>query len=290
MKYFHVDVFSKRPPGGNGLTVIFPDKPLSDQKCLDIAREFNQFESIFLYPMDEGVFQARIFTVDEELMFAGHPILGAGAVIHEINRGGDEANISFLLGERYVKVDSLKRGEYYQVTMNQGEAAFLGIVEESEHYRIAKALNLHTDDIDTDYQMEVVSTGLPYLLVPVKQNLATCRITPAGFEALLSAYGAKFVYVFDTNTLECRTWDNAGKVEDIATGSAAGPLCAYLVKNNRAKTGETITIQQGKFAGRPSIIRGRTTENAETLISGDVSFFASGNIVCFQKIGDLEMR
>jgi len=284
MKYYHVDVFSKRAPGGNGLTVVFPDEPLSSQECLDIAREFNQFESIFLYPMDDGVFRVRIFTVDEELMFAGHPILGAGAVIHEINRGGGEANISFLLGERYIRIHSLKKEEYYQVTMNQGEATILGNVEKSEHYRIAKALNLHTDDIDADYQMEVVSTGLPYLLVPVTQNLEHCRIMHTDFEAFLSAYGAKFVYVFDTNTLQCRTWDNSGKVEDVATGSAAGPLCAYLVKNNRAKTGETITIHQGEFAGRSSIIRGWTTINAETFISGDVSFFASGNILYYRGI------
>lgn len=278
MKYYHVDVFSKNPFGGNGLIVIFPDKPLSDQECLDIAREFNQFESIFLYPIDGGVFRARIFTVDEELMFAGHPLLGADAVVHEIHRESDEADISFLLGERYVNVHSLKKGRYYQVTMNQGEASFLGTVGESEHSRIANALNLHTDDIDAEYPLEVVSTGLPYLLVPVKQNLENCRITYADFETFLSEYGAKFVYVFDTNTLECRTWDNAGKVEDIATGSAAGPLCAYLVTNDRANAGETIAIHQGAFAGRPSIIRGWATVNGETFISGDVSFFASGNI------------
>lgn len=278
MKYFHVNVFSKRPLGGNGLTVIFPNQPLSEQRCLDIAREFNQFESIFLYPMDDGVFRARIFTVDEELMFAGHPILGAGAVIHELHRAGDEADISFLLGDRFVSVRSSKKERHYQVTMNQGEAVFLGIAQKSEYSHIAKVLNLHTDDIDAEYPMEIVSTGLPYLLVPLKQNLATCRITHADFQALLSAYGAKFIYVFETDTLECRTWNNAGKVEDIATGSAAGPLCAYLVKNNRAKIGETITIHQGVFAGRPSIIKGWTAINKETFISGDVSFFASGNI------------
>jgi len=282
MKYFHVDVFSKRPLRGNGLTVVFPDNPLSDQKCLDIAREFNQFETIFLYPKSDGVIQARIFTVDEELFFAGHPVLGAGAVIHKLYHI-DEKNVDiiFSLEKRSISVHSENDKQHYKVTMNQGAADFFGHIQKDKYDRIAKALNLHNEDIASEYPIEVVSTGLPYLLVPVRSALEKCRISRNDFESFLSEFGARFVYVFDTDTLECRTWDNTGKVEDVATGSAAGPLCAYLVKNNRAKTGEIITVHQGKFAGRPSIIRGWTIikdTHTETFIAGDVSFFASGNI------------
>ena len=74
--------------------------------------------------------------------------------------------------------------------------------------------------------MQVVSTGLPYLIVPVlAEHLATANITSRGFEALLAESGAKFVYVLDPTAPEGRTWDNAGRVEDVATGSAAGPSC-----------------------------------------------------------------
>jgi len=97
----------------------------------------------------------------------------------------------------------------------------------------------------------------------------------------LSKLEAKFVYVFDPKTLECRTWDNRGMVEDIATGSAAGPLCAYLVKNGYKKVNEIINIHQGKFVNRPSIIQGwvsQASTSQDVFIRGNVAFFASGEI------------
>jgi predicted PhzF superfamily epimerase YddE/YHI9 len=88
----------------------------------------------------------------------------------------------------------------------------------------------------------------------------------------------KFVYLFHPETLECRTWDNRGKVEDAATGSAAGPLCAYLVKNGFRQAGEVIRLHQGRYVNRPSIIEGWVSPNGEVSIRGDVSFFAMGEI------------
>ncbi|UQZ89617.1 PhzF family phenazine biosynthesis protein [Deltaproteobacteria bacterium Smac51] len=282
MKYYHVDVFSSKPLSGNGLTVILPTKPLSDQALLDITREFRQFESIFLYPLNDEGYSARIFTVDEELDFAGHPILGAGAVVHKLHYGHKkEADIYLLPGDRRIHIHSRNAGQFFQVTMNQGEARFLGTVSKSDYGRIAEALNLQKKDIAPDYPVEVVSTGLPYLLVPVSKNLDKCCITNRGFEEFLSEFGAKFVYVFDPGTLTCRTWDNFGNTEDVATGSAAGPLCAYLVKNGKNKLNEVITLHQGEYVGRPSIIKGWTEKKgdlSETYITGEVSFFASGTI------------
>ena len=279
MKYYHVDVFSKAPMSGNGITVVFPDEPLPDQDLLSITKEFNQFESIFLYPMENEMFQARIFTVQEELPFAGHPILGAGAVIHKLFYADSHAtDISFSLGERNILIHSESAGQHFEVKMNQGTAAFVSTIGSAEHRRIAESLNLSLDDIDKDYPIETVSTGLPYLLVPVSKNIEKCSIRRSDFEQFLSGYGAKFVYVFDTSTLQCRTWDNDGAVEDVATGSAAGPLCAYLVKNGQATQGDIITLHQGSYVGRPSVIKGWVDSRNEVIIMGDVVFFATGTI------------
>lgn len=279
MKYYHVDVFSKTPMSGNGLTVVLLDEPLSDQDLLSITKEFNQFESIFLYPMENGMFQARIFTVQEELPFAGHPILGAGAVIHKLFYADNSTiDIPFSLAERNILIHSEKAEQHFKVKMNQGAAAFVSTIGSAEHCRIAGALSLSLDDIDKDYPIETVSTGLPYLLVPVNKNIEKCRISCSDFELFLSGYGAKFVYVFDTSTLQCRTWDNDGAVEDVATGSAAGPLCAYLVKNGRAAQGDIITLHQGSYVGRPSVIKGCVDSRNEVIIMGDVAFFATGTI------------
>ncbi len=83
--------------------------------------------------------------------------------------------------------------------------------------------------------------------------------------------------MFETSTLECRTWDNLGLVEDVATGSAAGPLCAYLIKHKLKKENKKIFVSQGKFVNRPSKIECWVTSK-EVYIKGFVSFFSHGEI------------
>lgn len=283
MRYYHVDVFSPKPLGGNGLTAVFPDEPLSDGAMLEITREFKQFETIFLYPrLADGAFPARIFTVDEELLFAGHPAIGAGAVLHELFfPDAAETGLTLALGERRVRLHSRKDAGGRRVAMNQGKPSFLQTVDASQRGPVARAVGVREEDIDPAYPLEVVSTGLPYLLAPLRGGLADSGVAEADFEAFLARYGAKFVYLFDTATFECRTWDNIARTEDAATGSAAGPLCAYLIRHGMKKRSEDITLSQGKFVGRPSVIRGRV-ENGdggdEVFITGDVAFFASGVI------------
>jgi trans-2,3-dihydro-3-hydroxyanthranilate isomerase len=85
--------------------------------------------------------------------------------------------------------------------------------------------------------MQVVSTGLPYLIMPVQSGLDSARISRPGFEGLLDASGAKFVYVLDPDRPEGCTWDNAGRVEDVATGSAAGPAAGYLLHHGVRPSG-----------------------------------------------------
>ncbi|MGB3829205.1 MAG: hypothetical protein WA962_10560 [Ornithinimicrobium sp.] len=93
-----------------------------------------------------------------------------------------------------------------------------------------RGLGLSAGEVRRDLPLQVVDTGLPYLIVPVTtQGLAQAAVTGENFEELLALSGAKFVYVLDPECPEGRTWDNSGRVEDVATGSAAGPALAYLV-------------------------------------------------------------
>lgn len=279
MRYYHVDVFSDKPLGGNGLTVVFPDEGTDERSFLEIAREFRQFETSFLYPLRDGAFPARIFTVDEELPFAGHPLLGAAAVIHRVHCPDVErASLVVALRDRRITLESESRGNGYSVTMNQGTPEFLAEINRSFTRDIARSLGLSSDDIDPVFPLEVVSTGLPYLLVPLRSGLDRARVYRQDFESFLAGFGAKFAYLFDTATLECRTWDNAGRVEDSATGSAAGPLAAYLVKNGKARAEETIALSQGRFTGRPARIECRVSGDG-VFVRGDVAFFASGEIL-----------
>jgi len=280
MRYYHVDVFSSAPLGGNGLTVVFPESGTDGRSFLEIAREFKQFETSFIFPESGGAFPARIFTVDEELPFAGHPLLGSAAVIHRVHFSDMErARVVVALGDRKVALESVSRGSAgYSVSMNQGRPEFIGDAKPSASREIAESLGLASGDIDPDYPLEVVSTGLPYLLVPLRAGLDRAHIARRDFESFLSRFNAKFAYIFDTRSLECRTWDNAGRAEDSATGSAAGPLAAYLVKNGKAREGETIALSQGRFVGRPARIECRVEEGS-VFVQGNVAFFAEGTIL-----------
>ncbi len=278
MKYYHVDVFSDKPLLGNGLTVVFVQSEIEDCILLKIAQELKQFETIFIFPKKDEVFPVRVFTVQEELPFAGHPLLGATAVLHNVFYPGKiEVKIKIGLADRIVILYSIMSNKVFSVTMNQGRADFIKIIDKNEARNIAKYFNLESDDLDIEYPVEVVSTGLSYILLPLLKNMSNAKISKEGLENYIVKHQAKFVYLFDTKTLECRTWDNTGLYEDVATGSAAGTLIAYLVKNKYYKENHRIKISQGKYLGRNSTISGWVS-NSEVFIEGKIAFFSNGKI------------
>lgn len=281
MNYFHVDVFTEQAMNGNGLTIVFPEPELKSQTLLKITQEFKQFETIFIYPPNgDGSFPVRIFTIEEELAFAGHPILGAGAVLHSlIAKTLPTIDIHLCLPDKTVTVHSKTAASHFIVTMDQGIPQFIQKVPMKYYGEISGSLNINPALLDERFPIEVVSTGLPYLLVPIRYGIGEVKITLEKFGQFLETFGAKFVYVFEPDTLECRTWDNSGLNEDIATGSAAGPLCAYLVRNGFAKSDQVISISQGFFLNRPTIIKGWVDkETGHVLIQGSVALFGKGEI------------
>lgn len=298
LPYRHVDVFAHQPFSGNGLAV-FPDAAgLGARHMLRLTQELRQFESIFLTATAEpGAFDARVFTVEEELPFAGHPALGAGAVIHEMQASGvDVATLVLALPAGRVRLDSERMGRgAYRVAMDQGRPTFGRRLHKEEEAPFLDALNLEPEDREGRLPLEVVSTGLPYLIVPVTPDgLARARIRAADFEGLLENIGAKFVYVFDAEGREGRTWDNAGAVEDIATGSAAGPTGAYLVRHRIVDAGKSFVLRQGRFVGRPSEIRvevsGPADLPASVTVAGDVQMVGTGVIEAALPPGDAMAR
>ncbi len=277
MQYYHLDVFSQTPLGGNGLTVVLASSDMEGDLMLKMAQEFKQYETAFVFPYERGAYPVRIFTVQEELDFAGHPVLGMAALLHSLHHPElSKCSVPIRIGERTVEVFSEDKGGHYTVVMNQGAPEFVATLHPEQYSEICSAMNLQVGDLDTGYSMQVVSTGLPYLLLPVLCDLSKARVVSATLEELIAPYGAKFVYLFNTQTLECRTWDNSGLYEDSATGSAAGPLIAYLVHQGKKRVGEIITLEQGRFVGRPSHIRGQVDAQGDVLISGEVVLFASG--------------
>ncbi|WP_270168832.1 PhzF family phenazine biosynthesis protein [Paenibacillus sp. SYP-B4298] len=281
MKYYHVDVFSSQALSGNGLTVIFHEDELSVQTMQRLAQEFKQFETIFLRQTGERSFRARIFTVEEELDFAGHPILGAVSTIHQdiFPREGS-ISVQLELNHKIVQADSARKMDYYEAIMNQGTPYYLGTVDESAAPELLAALNLSPSHRYPGLPLEVISTGLPYLIIPLASGLEQAAIVVDDLEERLGKVQAKFVYVLDVANKEGRTWDNLGQVEDVATGSAAGPAGAYLQKWKRCDPSERIILEQGRFVGRPSLLYVHTdASTGDVYVSGEVKMLVRGEFL-----------
>ncbi len=273
-----VDVFASSKLAGNGLTIFWNCSDLTKQEMLRLTGEMRQFESIFIMSAP-GVspVRARIFTMEEELDFAGHPLIGLAAHLHE-EYGTDKAHEwTIQLNKKQVEMTSVQRDGFITAEMNQGSPNFIGSLTNDQRIEIFQALNL-SEASKSNLPCEVISTGLGYLIVPISQGIEHAKISITDFEHLLAAHQAKFVYVLDVNTFEGRTWNNEGTVEDIATGSAAGPAAAFLHKANLVNSNEGFQISQGSFVGRPSKLNCLVKENngtSEVLISGDVHSIAN---------------
>ena len=277
--YRHVDVFSRRALQGNGLVVILDAGHLPATVMQELTREVRQFETAFLTGLDLPGRSARlrIFTAEEELDFAGHPVLGAAAVLHTLLPAPDaEERWALAVAQRTVQVRTRGADRWVDATMDQGVATLGPPIagDLAEAYR--DALNLAPGQLHPALPVQVVSTGLPYLIVPVQRGLDRARISHPDFEGLLEASGAKFVYVQDPDRPEGRTWDNAGRVEDVATGSAAGPAAGYLLHHGVYPAGQPLLIHQGQFTGRPSTIEVRPGPGGRLWVGGPVAPVAAG--------------
>ena len=273
LKFYQADVFTAQPFGGNPVAV-FPDaKGLTDDELQQIAREMNLSETVFVFPPTDpaAVVRLRIFTPTQEIPFAGHPVLGTFYILarlgliaakETVTRVMQECNIGLFPVELHAE-----DGQVVRVVMSQPKPEFLGPVDEAEDlYKVAAALGLAKHVIaDTKWPLEVVSTGLPVLIVPVRTLTAVRSIRPdaSAITDVCGRFGANGIMVFTTVTVESfasvhtRMFAPAiGILEDPATGSASGALGAYLVQNGVVQVGPTteIIIEQGYEIDRPSRI------------------------------------
>lgn len=253
LHYWQLDVFADRPLAGNGVAVFADARALSPAGMQALTRELRQFESIFLQPgPTPEAYSARIFTLEEELPFAGHPILGAAALLHHLHAPAASAEWTLHLAAKTVQLKTRRQGAGFYAEMNQGQAEFGAVLDPRQAQAIAAAFSLTAAELDPRHPASVVSTGLPYLLLPVTaEGLAHAKQT-RGLDRELAELGAAFVFLLDVQAHEGRTWDPLGVIEDIATGSAAGPVAAYLVAQGLRQRGEPFTLHQGRFLQRPS--------------------------------------
>jgi trans-2,3-dihydro-3-hydroxyanthranilate isomerase len=282
---FHiVDVFAEKKFAGNQLAVVRGGKGLSDAEMQQIAREMHFSETTFLFTETptNGGYDVRIFTPATEVPFAGHPTLGTAHIIHTEIPGGksDRIVLNLKVGQITVSFGSGSDGAglYW---MQQIEPTFGRVVPRE---RVAPVLGLAADDIDERFPIEEVSTGLPAIIVPLR-NLAAlqrARIATDKYFTLIEGAWAKPILIFSPephqpeNHASVRMFaDCFGIPEDPATGSANGCLAGYLVRHRYWETDRiSIRIEQGYEIQRPSLLYLRA-ENAD----GHIHISVGGKVI-----------
>ena len=254
------DVFSSKPLEGNSLAVFFDGNGLSDADMQAIAKEMNLSETTFILPRDaaterERGVRVRIFTVQEELPFAGHPTLGTAFALRG-DSGANEITLELNIGRVPVRFEETTGRPAF------GEMTQIDPVFGLEHDRdtVARATGLQLTDFDASLPIETVSTGLPYVVTPLKSLavIQKLRIDLNHASEYLEKTGGRFLYFVTRETVDPAARLHSRMLfyngEDPATGSAAGCTAAWMVAHGVAESDERVLIEQGIEMQRPSRI------------------------------------
>ena len=307
-RFVQFDVFTDKSFCGNPLAVFPEAEGISDERMMQIAREMNLSETVFVLPADkENVLRRlRIFTPMREIPFAGHPIVGTWTALAQedvvpLPEGGTGwQRIFHEVGIGVLPVDiEFKDGKPVQVEMTQGKFQILAEIDDGqEQAELARALGLAREDLDESLPIQVITTGLSCLAVPVR-SLADLRDVHINSNLLAEIYqrhGGTGCHAFTRETLEvgasrahARFFAPADNIpEDPATGSACGALGAYLVHhgglNLEPEDGRyKFVIEQGDFIHRPSRInlnvKGAAGNVEEVKVGGPAGLVARGEVV-----------
>jgi len=268
VRFRTVDVFTERPFAGNQLAVVLDAEVLSTEQMQEIAAEFNYSETSFVLPPEAPDHEARIriFTPKSEVPFAGHPTIGAAAVLGwegSVSLGAGSATVILeeQVGEVPVTVSQRSDGVIFaQLTAAQLPKSGPNPPSREE---LAAVVSLSPDDLcEGEHFPQTWTCGLPFLFIPVKSLEATerARIDHDHWKQTLADFWSAEPYVFTTETVNPEAHVHArlfapglGVGEDPATGSAAAALAGYLAERNPQASGvQNWIIEQGLEMGRPS--------------------------------------
>jgi trans-2,3-dihydro-3-hydroxyanthranilate isomerase len=245
---------------GNSLAVFSDGRGLTDAEMQSIAMEMNLSETTFVLPREPEVekrrgVRVRIFTVQEELPFAGHPTLGTAFAL----RGKSslpEVLLELNVGKVPVRFEE-RGGDPLFGEMTQIDPTF---GEQHEREAVSRATGLRVQDFDESLPIQTVSTGVAFTVTPLKSLAVIQRLQLDLRRATeyLERFAGKFFYFVTRETVDKSARLHARMLfyngEDPATGSAAGCAAAWMVANNVAKPDERVMIEQGVEMKRPSRI------------------------------------
>ena len=268
-----VDVFTDRALTGNALAVFLDGRGLSAEQMQAIARETNLSETTFILPGDkaaekENGVRVRIFTVQEELPFAGHPTLGTAFVLRG-QSGAAEVRLALNVGTVPVRFEEPPgRPVFGEMTQKNPE---FGSVHDPQE--IAAVTSLRLADFDPSVPIQTVSTGVPFTIAALRslRTLQNLRLDVHRAAEYLARSGGKFFYFVCRETVDPKARLHARMLfyngEDPATGSAAGCCSAWMLAHGVAASEERVMIEQGIEMQRPSCIFVRAAKKDNQVIN-----------------------
>jgi len=289
-RFYIVDVFAREQYAGNQLAVVTEAKDFTTEQMQAIAAEMDYSETTFIAgPPTDGAWPVRIFTPAEEIPFAGHPTLGTAWVIREhlADEPTDSVTLDLDVGE--IPVEIRKRDDEETLWMTQQPPTF---GERLPHDELAAVLGLSPAQLDDAWPVEVVSTGLPTITVPLvdREALEAISLDRDAYEAVTGDREAKNVLAFcadprePDNDIAVRVFAPFYDVpEDPATGSSNGCLAAYLSRHEFFGDGTVdAKAEQGFEMGRPSLLWHAAEADGEEItveIGGSVVAVARGELL-----------
>jgi trans-2,3-dihydro-3-hydroxyanthranilate isomerase len=287
LPFVQLDVFTSAALEGNQLAVFTNATGLSDQEMQALAREMNLSETTFILPRDaaaerERGVRVRIFTVDEELPFAGHPTLGTAMAIRGDGHA-EEVCLDLNVGKIPVRFSTRDGLPFGLMTQKNPEFGQIHVRE-----AVARAAGIAEQDIAGDVPIQTVSTGNAFAIVPVASLRVLENLAPLwpSMKEYLSRTDAKFFYFVSREALNPGAALQARMIfyggEDPATGSAAGPCIAWAVRHGVIASGVQALLEQGVEMKRRSriyvsaekqgneIVNVRVGGHAVTVMQGEV--------------------
>ena len=291
-EFVQLDVFTQTPLTGNPLAVFTDARGLDDNEMQAIAREMNLSETTFILPRDpateaqEGK-KVRIFTVAEELPFAGHPTLGTALHLYAQAAPVSEQSDQITLDLKAGKIPVRFAANSENAGRNRADGQVFGEMRQRDpefgvtfsREDVARVIGIAADEILEPIQ--IVSTGFPFVIVGLRKQdtLANLKFDNAQAAHFLRNSDAKFFYFLcpqrrEENRLEAgaRMFFYGG--EDPATGSAAGCAASWMVQHGIANSDEQVVIQQGVEIRRPSEMYVRATRDGQRVTNVRVGGYA----------------
>ena len=290
--FYLLDVFAEGYYSGNQLAVFRNAASLSASEMQHLSREVHFSETAFILSDEpgEGGYEVRVFTPSEEIPFSGHAVLGAAYVLQRELLTEPLTGLEMKLGTGSLTVSfTYQYGELDAVWVNHNRPEHGRRLEAAE---AARVLGLSVDDIDNRWPVEELSTGLPFVMVPLRSLSAVQRaaVVPEEYARLLSMSTARALYVFAHETYNPDNDFNVrmfapdyGIPEDPATGAGAGCLAAYSMQYMRPDSQSLeFMVEQGHEIRRPSLLFARARrgpDHVKVAVGGRVTMVAQGNFV-----------